>query len=88
MIYFGIITRQAIRRGSFDSVRELTAAIGPIHRRWNDCWQPFTWTKPAGEIRAHTIRKEPSPNATIDRGGLMTGRSAVKDEPAAEGRCT
>jgi len=27
-IYFGIITRQAIRRGTFDSVKDLETAIG------------------------------------------------------------
>ena len=32
-VFFGIITRQAIRRGSFDSVKELTAAIDRIHLR-------------------------------------------------------
>ena len=32
-IFFGIITRQAIRRGSFDSVRDLIDAIRALHRR-------------------------------------------------------
>ena len=32
-VFFGIITRQAIRRGSFDSVPELVAAIRDLHRR-------------------------------------------------------
>ena len=57
-IFFGIITRQAIRRASFDSVRELTAAIRRFTGGWNDRCQPFTWTKPADEILA--IRKETS----------------------------
>jgi hypothetical protein len=39
-ISFGIITRQAIRRGTFRFVQELTAAIGT----YNDCCRPFTWT--------------------------------------------
>ena len=59
-IFFGIITRQAIRRGSFGSVRELTAAIRQFTGGWNDRCQPFTWTKPADEILAHAIRKETS----------------------------
>ena len=29
-IFFGIITRQAIRQGSFRSIRELTAAIAAV----------------------------------------------------------
>ena len=32
-IFFGIITRQAIRRGTFGSVRDLIEAITAIHRR-------------------------------------------------------
>jgi transposase len=59
-IFFGIITRQAIRRGSFDSVRELTAAIRQFIDGWNDRCEPFTWTKPADDILAHAIRKETS----------------------------
>jgi hypothetical protein len=41
-IFFGIITRQAIRRGSFDSVRELTATIRRFINDWDDRCQPFT----------------------------------------------
>jgi len=59
-IFFGIITRQAIRRSSLDSVRELTDAIRRFIDRWNDRCQPFTWTKPADEILAHATRKETS----------------------------
>jgi len=59
-IFFGIITRQAIRRGSFGSVRDLTAAIRRFIDGWNDRCEPFTWTKPADEILAHAMRKETS----------------------------
>jgi hypothetical protein len=37
-IFLGIITRQAIRRGSFDSVRELTAVIRRVHRSTRKSW--------------------------------------------------
>jgi transposase len=43
--FFSIITRQAIRRGSFASVSELTSAIGAFIDHWNDHPRPFTWTK-------------------------------------------
>jgi transposase/transposase-like protein len=56
-IFFGIITRQAIRRGSFDSVRDLVAAIGRFIDGWNDRCEPFTWTKDADQILAKAIRK-------------------------------
>ena len=51
-IFFGIITRQAIRRGTFRSVRELTTAIGAFIDAYNDRCQPFTWTKDADELLA------------------------------------
>jgi transposase len=33
---FSVTTRQAIRRGSFTSVKELTATIGAFIDHWND----------------------------------------------------
>lgn len=57
-ILFGIITPQAIRSRSFDSIRELTAAIRRFIDGSNDRCQPFTWTKPADEIFAHASVKK------------------------------
>ena len=51
-IFFGIITRQAIRRGTFQSVKELTTAIGAFIDAYNERCQPFTWTKDADELLA------------------------------------
>ena len=45
-VFFSIITRQAIRRGSFTSVKDLIAAIEAFIDSWNDRCQPFVWTKP------------------------------------------
>ncbi|MEE4023522.1 IS630 family transposase [Gordonia sp. PKS22-38] len=56
-VFFGIITRQAIRRGSFDSVSDLVAAIRSFIDGWNDRCHPFVWTKPADEILTHAKRK-------------------------------
>jgi transposase len=50
--FFSIITRQAIRRGSFTSVEDLTAAIETYVDGWNERATPFTWTKPADELLA------------------------------------
>jgi len=44
-IFFGIITRQAIRRGTFHSVKDLETAIGNYIDGWNERAHPFTWTK-------------------------------------------
>jgi transposase len=59
-VFFGIITRQAIRRGSFDNVKELIAAISAFIDGWNDRCHPFTWTKTADEILPHATRKRTS----------------------------
>jgi hypothetical protein len=48
-ILFSIITRQAIRRGTFTSVKNLIAAIESHIDGWNERCQPFTWTKTADE---------------------------------------
>ena len=58
-IFFGIITRQAIRRGTFHSVADLETAIGVYIDSWNERAHPFTWTKSADEIIAHAT---PSPH--------------------------
>jgi transposase len=52
-IFFGIITRQAIRRGTFTSVPDLTGAIRTFIDGWNDRCQPFVWTKTADQILPH-----------------------------------
>lgn len=59
-VFFGIITRQAIRRGSFDSVKQLVTAISTFIDGWNDRCHPFAWTKTADEILPHTTRKRDS----------------------------
>jgi transposase len=51
-VFFGIITRQAIRRGTFTSIADLEAAIGIYIDAWNERAQPFTWTKDADTILA------------------------------------
>ncbi|MGB3287157.1 IS630 family transposase [Mycolicibacter algericus] len=58
-VFFSIITRQAIRRGSFNSVKELMAAISAFIDGWNQRCHPFTWTKTADDILPHT-RKQTS----------------------------
>lgn len=52
-VFFGIITRQTIRRGTFTSVKDLIARIGTFIDGWNDRCQFFTWTKTADELLPH-----------------------------------
>jgi transposase len=59
-IFFGIITRQAIRRGAFGSVRDLIEAITAFINGWNERCEPFVWTKDADTIIAKAHRKPTS----------------------------
>jgi putative transposase len=48
--WFGLITQQAIRRGSFRSVRELVARINHFVQHYNRNCRPFAWTATADSI--------------------------------------
>jgi transposase len=50
--WFSIITRQAIRRGTFGSVRQFINTINAYIANWNQDSKPFTWTVTANEIIA------------------------------------
>jgi len=51
-----ILTNQAIRRGSFDSVAHLVGAIKAFLSRWNEGAKPFVWTKTAEQVLAKAVR--------------------------------
>lgn len=59
-VFFSIITRQAIRRGTFRSVKDLVGAISRFIDGWNDRCAPFVWTKNADQILPHAIRQRTS----------------------------
>ena len=48
--WFGIITQQAIRRGTFKSVKELVAKIERFVENYNKDSTPFSWTATADSI--------------------------------------
>ena len=48
--WFGIITKQAIRRGSFTSLAELIRRIDNYITHWNEDATPFEWKATADEI--------------------------------------
>ena len=50
--WFGIITRQSIRRGTFSSVGTLITQISSYIDHWNTNAEPFAWTATADEILA------------------------------------
>ena len=64
--FFSVITRQAIRRGSFTSVKGLVTAIGTFIDSWNDHPHPFTWTKDADEILAAIKRARTETSCLTD----------------------
>jgi transposase len=63
-VWFGIIERQAIRRGSFTSVRDLMIKIRAFITGWNQRKHPFIWTKPAEDILAKLNRKRKHASTT------------------------
>ena len=56
-VCFGIIERQAIRRGSFTSARDLTAKIRAFITGWNHRKHPFMWTRTPDEVLSKIDRK-------------------------------
>ncbi|TCN53398.1 integrase-like protein [Rhodococcus sp. SMB37] len=56
-IFFGIITRQAIRRGTFASVTDLESTITDYIDSYNDRAKPFAWTKTASHLIDKIKRK-------------------------------
>lgn len=50
--WFGIITRQSIRRGTFTSVKVLIGQIRDYITQWNTNPTPFAWTATADDILA------------------------------------
>jgi transposase len=62
-VWFSIIERQAIHRGTFHSVSDLTAKIRGFITGWNDRCHPFVWTKTADEILKNAKRPKISTTA-------------------------
>ena len=54
--WFGIITQQAIRRGSFSNVRDLTRNIHDFVEHYNQKASPFVWVATAESILAKVER--------------------------------
>jgi transposase len=64
--WFGIITKQAIRRGTFTSVNALIHRIRTYIEHWNTDPQPFAWTATADEILAKVRWVETSIKQLVD----------------------
>jgi len=57
-VWFGMIERQALRRGVFPSVRDLIGKIKDFITGWNQRAHPFIWTKTPEEILTKLKRKQ------------------------------
>lgn len=59
-MWFEIIQRQAIARGTFTSVKDLNAKIRAFTNGWDDRKHPFVWTKTGQEILKKANRQTTS----------------------------
>jgi transposase len=64
--WFGIITKQAIRRGTFTSVNALIHRIRAYIEQWNTDPEPFVWTATADEILAKVRWVQSSVRQLVD----------------------
>jgi transposase len=62
-VWFGIIERQAIHRGTFTSVKDLNTKIRNFITGWNDRCHPFVWTKTPDQILKKANRHQTSETA-------------------------
>jgi len=63
-VWFSIIEKQAIHRGTFASVRDLMIKIRAFIDGWNQRKHPFIWTKPADQILDKIDRKRKRVSST------------------------
>ena len=64
--WFGIITRQSIRRATFTSVKALVKQIRDYIAHWNTDAEPFTWTATADEILAKVALTQANIRKLVD----------------------
>jgi transposase len=67
--WFGIITRQSIRRGTFTSVKVLIKQIRDYITHWNTSPTPFVWTATADEILAKVRLVQTNIKKLVDNNG-------------------
>jgi transposase len=57
-IWFSILTKQQVRRGVYNDVPELVAAIKYFIDGYNERAQPFIWTKTPEQVLAKAVEKQ------------------------------
>jgi transposase len=73
--WFGIITRQSIRRGTFTSVTVLVKQIRDHIAHWNTHATPFTWTATADEILAKVALVQTNIKKLVDNNAKLRQRN-------------
>ena len=73
--WFGIITRQSIRRGTFTSVKVLIKQIRDYIAHWNTNPKPFIWTATAEEILAKVRIVQANVKKLVDNREVTTAES-------------
>ena len=73
-VWFGLVERQAVRRGVFKSVKDLNGKLRAYIEGWNKRAHPFVWTKTADDILKEANRPNNFKSAPLD-GDLRAGRS-------------
>jgi transposase len=56
-VWFSILTRKSVRRGSFETVRALVRHIARYIETWNDPPTPFVWTKEPADLLKKVVRR-------------------------------
>jgi transposase len=67
--WFGIITRQSLRRGTFTSVTVPIKQIRDYITHWNTNPKPFAWTATAKEILAKVRLVQANAKKLVDNNG-------------------
>jgi transposase len=57
-VWFSLLTRKSVRRGSFDTVKALVRHIGQYIATWNDHPTPFVWTKEPADLIRKVVRRK------------------------------
>jgi hypothetical protein len=76
--WFGVITRQSIRRGTFSSVKVLINEIRDYITHWNTSAKPFVWTRhrqrdPRQGAPHRDQHQETRSTITLSKDGEVTG---------------
>jgi hypothetical protein len=77
--WFGELTRKAVRRGAFVSVRDLIQAIEAFLAAWNEQPKPFVWTAKIEDI-IQKIERARAKLESIEPGCTQPRRRCKREE--------